>query len=661
MADEYEITANPLSASGLLETVLGKQADTNIASTQATTGSTTQALTGTTNQATTGNTAQNTTGSTSQSTVGTTRNLGSQTQNQTVQGTADTAALREVFAKQSQGITPEMLAAIFQQGVKQAPNLVTAQAGALGARGVGNSPMAQVLNQLNGDLTSKAADINRQLLADSGITAANIAANTRGSTTSGVTTDDTVNSQNQGVTTANNQVVDTAQNQNVVGSNTQNVAGTQAQNVVANEQKKQATTINTSIAKKLAGLAAAGVGINELFKIATGQGFVGNVKDLIAYMQGSFGTGIIDNAGNWTGNLGSTGLSDTGSLLDSLTNTDWSSGNTGLFDNGLFSGGFADGGMPAAEFLSIAPLIKKQTVIGNPDADLNGLLQAMGGSEKPASVGGGSSAGASSGSDAGGSGGASDAGGASTSGGMSSNGSPATAAQNAALGSVVGAVMGMVSGNPIGIAKGVVSIANVINNALDADANAEAQAGLSAVNDSVGSAMGEGVAGGGGIGDSVGVGADGTDAGAGGSGSNGGNGDGGSSGGDGGGSADGSAYADGGLPSEADPVMDALGIAVQSNSKMTKLLYDTISGKSKQKQALANGGKVKGPGTGTSDSVPANTPTGPIRVSNGEYIIPADVVQKFGANAFDKLVQQHHVPAEMQEAITGAKNGGLYH
>lgn len=50
MADEYEITANPLSASGLLETVLGKQADTNIASTQATTGSTTQALTGTTNQ-----------------------------------------------------------------------------------------------------------------------------------------------------------------------------------------------------------------------------------------------------------------------------------------------------------------------------------------------------------------------------------------------------------------------------------------------------------------------------------------------------------------------------------------------------------------------------------------------------------------------------------
>ena len=46
----------------------------------------------------------------------------------------------------------------------------------------------------------------------------------------------------------------------------------------------------------------------------------------------------------------------------------------------------------------------------------------------------------------------------------------------------------------------------------------------------------------------------------------------------------------------------------------------------------AMGGKVKGAGTGTSDSIP-------IRVSAGEYVIPAHVVKAKGTEFFDKLLE----------------------
>jgi hypothetical protein len=51
------------------------------------------------------------------------------------------------------------------------------------------------------------------------------------------------------------------------------------------------------------------------------------------------------------------------------------------------------------------------------------------------------------------------------------------------------------------------------------------------------------------------------------------------------------------------------------------------------------GGKITGPGTGTSDSVKAiNTDTGePIRLSNGEYVIRAERVRELGKAFFDDL------------------------
>ena len=57
---------------------------------------------------------------------------------------------------------------------------------------------------------------------------------------------------------------------------------------------------------------------------------------------------------------------------------------------------------------------------------------------------------------------------------------------------------------------------------------------------------------------------------------------------------------------------------------------------------MADGGEVRGPGTGTSDDVPAvNTSNGnPIRLSNGEYVLPAETVRRIGKNKLDRIVEK---------------------
>ena len=57
-------------------------------------------------------------------------------------------------------------------------------------------------------------------------------------------------------------------------------------------------------------------------------------------------------------------------------------------------------------------------------------------------------------------------------------------------------------------------------------------------------------------------------------------------------------------------------------------------------------GHVTGPGTGISDSIPA-------RLSDGEYVIPADVVKRKGVEFFDKLLDKHHMPAAEQKRKYG--------
>jgi len=57
-------------------------------------------------------------------------------------------------------------------------------------------------------------------------------------------------------------------------------------------------------------------------------------------------------------------------------------------------------------------------------------------------------------------------------------------------------------------------------------------------------------------------------------------------------------------------------------------------------------GKVSGSGTGISDSIPA-------RLSDGEYVIPADVVKRKGVEFFDKLLDKYHMPAAEQKRRYG--------
>jgi len=51
-------------------------------------------------------------------------------------------------------------------------------------------------------------------------------------------------------------------------------------------------------------------------------------------------------------------------------------------------------------------------------------------------------------------------------------------------------------------------------------------------------------------------------------------------------------------------------------------------------QSMAEGGPVMGPGTDTSDNIP-------IRVSPGEYVIPANVVRMKGKEFFDSLLEKY--------------------
>lgn len=55
---------------------------------------------------------------------------------------------------------------------------------------------------------------------------------------------------------------------------------------------------------------------------------------------------------------------------------------------------------------------------------------------------------------------------------------------------------------------------------------------------------------------------------------------------------------------------------------------------------MSGPGLLQGPGTGTSDEIPARTDSGQqIELSNGEYVIPAEVVRAKGTEFFDKVVR----------------------
>ena len=92
----------------------------------------------------------------------------------------------------------------------------------------------------------------------------------------------------------------------------------------------------------------------------------------------------------------------------------------------------------------------------------------------------------------------------------------------------------------------------------------------------------------------------------------------------------------------------------------------------KPKQRFADGGRVRGPGTGTSDDIDTEVPAGsyimpadsteqigeaalqgmgapvPVSLSNGEYQMPPEQVHAVGVQALDAVKNATHVPVAQQ-------------
>ena len=113
---------------------------------------------------------------------------------------ADIGRLADVYQRQAAGVTPEMLQAIFREGSKAAPQLVSSTANAVGARSGGNSPLATALGELQSNLVGQAAKINTEMLGQAGQTAAQIGALTRNITDTKNTNQATSDSTNQNMT-----------------------------------------------------------------------------------------------------------------------------------------------------------------------------------------------------------------------------------------------------------------------------------------------------------------------------------------------------------------------------------------------------------------------------------------------------------------------------
>jgi hypothetical protein len=66
--------------------------------------------------------------------------------------------------------------------------------------------------------------------------------------------------------------------------------------------------------------------------------------------------------------------------------------------------------------------------------------------------------------------------------------------------------------------------------------------------------------------------------------------------------------------------------------------------------SYADGGLIRGPGSGTSDSIAAQTGGQPIAVSDGEYWIPPAVVEALGEDFFEALIAQFHTTVDTSGA-----------
>ena len=130
-------------------------------------------------------------------------------------------------------------------------------------------------------------------------------------------------------------------------------------------------------------------------------------------------------------------------------------------------------------------------------------------------------------------------------------------------------------------------------------------------------------------------------------------------------------------PKPVDPAILGTGAAANAGK--------AIAGRRAQIDAAAgyaNGGKVVGPGTGTSDDIATEVPEGsyimpadstqqigeqnlaemgspvPVNLSNGEYQLPPEQVHAVGVQALDAMKNATHVPAAQQQGVKGFQPRG---
>ena len=103
-----------------------------------------------------------------------------------------------------------------------------------------------------------------------------------------------------------------------------------------------------------------------------------------------------------------------------------------------------------------------------------------------------------------------------------------------------------------------------------------------------------------------------------------------------------------GIKPEMNPAMDFISAAITAASMAmgnpALAFARSVGGRTLMegaKTGFASGGEVDGPGSGTSDSIVA-------RLSDGEYVVPADVVEMLGVEFFDGLRDAFHTPVSMQ-------------
>lgn len=103
---------------------------------------------------------------------------------------------------------------------------------------------------------------------------------------------------------------------------------------------------------------------------------------------------------------------------------------------------------------------------------------------------------------------------------------------------------------------------------------------------------------------------------------------------------------------QAAPARAASAPAIDPRAAELQAMIPQMEAMGYKQQRLANGGHVRGPGTGTSDSIDA-------KLSDGEFVLPTDTVRKVGVRRLQDLVDMTHTPVKGGGKPNQFANGGF--